>query len=94
MVECTILHFDSELFGFKVAKILSPRLAAIELQKILMQLGTQDVRLVYWPSDSTDEMSQQAAKQQQQAKAEKKEEKPKDDNVVDADYEVKDKKKK
>lgn len=61
----TILNFDTELFGFKVAKILSPRLEALELQMLLMQLGTQDVRLVYWASDSTDATSQAAARQMQ-----------------------------
>jgi dTDP-4-amino-4,6-dideoxy-D-galactose acyltransferase len=64
-IEHLILSFDTELFGFKVAKILTPRISAIELQKVLMQLATQDVRLVYWPSDSLDEVSQQAAKQLQ-----------------------------
>lgn len=63
--EYAILDFDTDLFGFKVAKILSPRLEAVELQKLLMQMAAQDVHLVYWPSDSSDEISQQAAKQHQ-----------------------------
>jgi len=62
-IEYTILPFDTKLFGFNVAKILSPRLESIELQKLLMQLAAQDVRLVYWQADSVDEVTQQAAKQ-------------------------------
>lgn len=65
MPEFTILSFDSELFEFKVAKILSPRLNTLELQALLMQLAAQDVRLVYWPADSTDEATQEAAKKLQ-----------------------------
>lgn len=63
--EFELLKFDTELFGFKVVKILSPRLTNIELQTLLMQLGTQDVRLVYWSSDSADAASQTAARQMQ-----------------------------
>lgn len=63
--EFAILNFDTEIFGFKTAKILSPRLSAVELQAALMQLGAQDVRLVYWPSDSADSDSQNAARQLQ-----------------------------
>ncbi|MEI8054723.1 MAG: GNAT family N-acetyltransferase [bacterium] len=57
-----LLELDTELFGFKVAKILSPQLSFIKTQTILNELRKQKIRLVYWPSDSTDEKSQQAAK--------------------------------
>ncbi|CAL7960559.1 dTDP-4-amino-4,6-dideoxy-D-galactose acyltransferase [Gammaproteobacteria bacterium] len=57
-----LLELDAGLFGFKVAKILLPQLSLIELQTILNELHKQNIRLVYWPSDSTDEKSQQAAK--------------------------------
>jgi len=57
-----LLELDTELFGFKVAKILLPQLSLVELQTILNELHKQNIRLVYWPSDSTDEKSQQAAK--------------------------------
>jgi dTDP-4-amino-4,6-dideoxy-D-galactose acyltransferase len=57
-----LLEFDTKLFGFKVAKVLLPRLSATKLQIILDELRKQKIRLVYWPSDSTDEISQQAAK--------------------------------
>lgn len=57
-----ILKFDSQLFGFKVAKILTPRLSLAKLKLLLYQLQKKEVRLVYWPSDSTDSKSQLAAK--------------------------------
>lgn len=57
-----LLEFDTKLFGFKVAKILAPKISLEKLQTILDKLHKQNVRLVYWPSDSTDEVSQQAAK--------------------------------
>ncbi|OGT08898.1 MAG: hypothetical protein A2X78_03795 [Gammaproteobacteria bacterium GWE2_37_16] len=57
----TILTFDTKLFGFKVAKILSSRLDLEHLQSILHTLREQGVKLVYWASDHTDEKSQKAA---------------------------------
>jgi dTDP-4-amino-4,6-dideoxy-D-galactose acyltransferase len=56
-----IVELDTKLFGFKVAKILSPQLSFIKLQTILDELYKQNTRLIYWPSDSTDTKSQQAA---------------------------------
>jgi hypothetical protein len=57
-----LLDLDTKLFGVGVAKILSPRLTVADLQTTLEELRKQHIRLVYWPSDSTDETSQQAAK--------------------------------
>jgi dTDP-4-amino-4,6-dideoxy-D-galactose acyltransferase len=57
-----LLEFDTKLFGFSVAKILPTHLSLAELQNTINELQKQNVRLVYWPSDSIDEISQQAAK--------------------------------
>lgn len=56
-----LLKFDTELFGFKVAKILAPKLTLTKLRLILNKLQQQKVRLVYWPSASTSKNSQKAA---------------------------------
>ena len=56
-----LLKLDTKLFGFKVAKILTPKLSLKNLQLILDKLKKQNVRLVYWPSDSADKISQKAA---------------------------------
>lgn len=56
------LKLDSKLFGYKVAKILKPRLATAQLRLILNYLRQQNVCLVYWPSDNADRQSQIAAK--------------------------------
>lgn len=65
MQQSQLLKFDTDLFGFGVAKILSPQLSLATLQKTLNEFRNQHVRLVYWPSDSKDNPSQQAAKQLQ-----------------------------
>jgi dTDP-4-amino-4,6-dideoxy-D-galactose acyltransferase len=57
-----LLELDTKLFGFGVAKILPERLSLEELQTIIDELRNQNVHLAYWPSDSTDEISQLAAK--------------------------------
>lgn len=56
-----LLEFDTQLFGFKTAKILTSRLTIEKLKIILDELQKQNIRLVYWPSDSTDIISQHAA---------------------------------
>jgi dTDP-4-amino-4,6-dideoxy-D-galactose acyltransferase len=56
-----ILAFDSDLFGFKVAKILPSHLNLMTLQNILQQLQQQKVKLVYWMADSNDQVSTDAA---------------------------------
>lgn len=64
-IEAKILDFDSKLFDFKVAKILTPKLTTLELQATLMELCGAGVHLVYWASDAKDEGSQEAAKKLQ-----------------------------
>jgi len=56
-----ILPWDTGFFGFKVAKIIPNRLSPANLGQILELLRQQDVSLVYWPSDPSDEESQNAA---------------------------------
>lgn len=65
MSDYEILKFDTDLMGFGVAKILTPRLDVAQLQNVLEELQKQKVKLVYWPSDSLDENSQMAARQLQ-----------------------------
>lgn len=55
------LPFDSELFEFKVAKILAPRLDLTRLKTILSELNQYGVKLVYWAADAKDETSLIAA---------------------------------
>jgi len=61
MSDYEILKFDTELLGFGVAKILTSRLDTAQLQNILEKLRAQQVKLIYWPSDSLDKNSQEAA---------------------------------
>jgi dTDP-4-amino-4,6-dideoxy-D-galactose acyltransferase len=56
-----ILPFDSELFEFKVAKILALRLELTLLKTILSELNQYGIKLVYWAADSNDETSHVAA---------------------------------
>lgn len=55
------LDFDSKIFGFRVAKILPTKLDYATLQTTLIELRANEVKLVYWLSDSQDSISQQAA---------------------------------
>lgn len=64
-IDFKILKFDTDLMGFGVAKILTPCLNLAALQNVLKELQKQQVKLVYWPSDSLDESSQEAARQLQ-----------------------------
>jgi len=61
MSDYEILKFDTELLGFGVTKILISRLDTAQLQNILEELRAQQVKLIYWPSDSLDKNSQVAA---------------------------------
>lgn len=56
-----ILSWDSEFFGFKVGRILAPRLTVVELENALIALKKEGVTLLYWPSDPLDLQSQDAA---------------------------------
>lgn len=60
-----LLTWDSDVLGFSVAKIIPERLSLELLQECLVDLRRQHVRLVYWASDSQDNVSQQAAAQEQ-----------------------------
>lgn len=57
-----ILDFDSKILGFKVARILSARLAVDELVAIIAVMRAAAIRLVYWQTDSADQTTQDAAK--------------------------------
>jgi len=57
------LPWDSNIFDFTVAKIIPERLTFDELKTALTDLKSQNVKLVYWASDSQNQASQQAAKQ-------------------------------
>ncbi|KPJ52979.1 hypothetical protein AMJ39_06375 [candidate division TA06 bacterium DG_24] len=56
-----ILDWDTDFFGFRVAFITAPRLDSEELARVLSTLREENVKLVYWPSDSTSRSSQPAA---------------------------------
>lgn len=56
-----ILDFDSDLFGFKVSKILNAKLTLKELKPLLEKLKSLDIRLVYWQADGACKTSKTAA---------------------------------
>lgn len=56
-----LLEWDSQFFGFGVAKLLFPSVDAETLTAALMQLKKQNIRLVYWPAPVPDESSKSAA---------------------------------
>lgn len=62
MTRHQILEWDSEFFGFKVARILPERLQTGELEETLVELARDGVSLSYWASDPEDEASQEAAR--------------------------------
>lgn len=57
----TLLDWDSQIFGYKVAKLLPTRLSAVELAEQLDLLRAQQVKLCYWATDSQDLETQVAA---------------------------------
>ena len=57
-----ILRWDTNFFGFIVARIIPNRLTAGELKHTLFLLEKKNVSLVYWASDPLDEESQRSAK--------------------------------
>lgn len=61
MVRHRILDWDSEYFGFTVARILSERLGTEELRETLTEVDRDGVTLCYWASDPSDHVSQEAA---------------------------------
>jgi dTDP-4-amino-4,6-dideoxy-D-galactose acyltransferase len=56
-----ILPWDSDFFGFRVARIVPERLSESELRNVLSRLDKEQVRLAYWLSDPGDPASQGAA---------------------------------
>lgn len=50
--EYKILNWDSEVFGFGVARILTDKLDPVDLEKILKGLKKKTISLVYWASDA------------------------------------------
>jgi ribosomal protein S18 acetylase RimI-like enzyme len=56
-----ILQWDSDFFGFTVARILPDRLHRDQLERILAYLKEDHVTLAYWASNPDDDESQQAA---------------------------------
>lgn len=57
-----LLDWDSDFFGYKVAKIRASNLDKDELKKLLSSLSDLNVKLVYWFVDPNDEISKKAAK--------------------------------
>ena len=55
------LLWDSEFFGFKIARLVPRRYGAAELRMHLEKQWEQGIRLVYWGSDPNDTASQSAA---------------------------------
>jgi dTDP-4-amino-4,6-dideoxy-D-galactose acyltransferase len=61
MANTQLIEWDSAILEIPVAKILCARLQDVQLAKILQELRSQGIKLVYWPSDSKDPVSQEAA---------------------------------
>jgi dTDP-4-amino-4,6-dideoxy-D-galactose acyltransferase len=56
-----ILEWDSNFFGFTVAKIMPPRMRKDELVDTLAAMKADGVTLAYWAADPEDEESQACA---------------------------------
>lgn len=56
----SILHWDTDFFGFVVARIIPKKLDLEILKSILLNLKERDVSLVYWATESADKDSQMA----------------------------------
>jgi len=57
-----MLEWDTDFFGFAVARITPYRLTASELESILALLKKRNVSLAYWASDPSDSQSHRSAK--------------------------------
>lgn len=57
-----ILQWDSEFFGFGVAKIVPSQLNSTELDDVIKKLRSNQITLSYWASDPEDHESQIVAK--------------------------------
>lgn len=62
MVNFLLLDWDSNFFGFRVAKIIPSQLNGPALDGVLEQLRSNRITLAYWASDPNDDESQTAAK--------------------------------
>lgn len=58
-----LLPWDSNFFGFGVARLLTNQAGKSNLAETLALLKTQNVRLVYWATDPESRETQDAAKQ-------------------------------
>ena len=58
MHDYSILKWDSDFFGFPVARIENPYLRGLELNNILSVLKKRKIKLVYWPAYSNNLISQ------------------------------------
>jgi dTDP-4-amino-4,6-dideoxy-D-galactose acyltransferase len=61
MPSVQLLDWDSDFFGFRVAKIIPPRLTRAEIVDVLEQLRSDRITLAYWASDPEDDESRLAA---------------------------------
>lgn len=61
--EYQILEWDSNCFGYRVARIIPLYLTSSELQGVLSELSSEKVRLVYWFVDSQDRVVNMIAKE-------------------------------
>jgi dTDP-4-amino-4,6-dideoxy-D-galactose acyltransferase len=59
-ISIEILDWDTEFFGFRVARILPPRLNEAELRAIMSELREENVSLAYWGSDSSSSTSKES----------------------------------
>ncbi len=48
-----IIEWDSNFFGFLVARLDSPHLTAARLKSVLLALKRDGIKLVYWPAKRT-----------------------------------------
>ena len=63
MTTYQLLPWDSDFFGFKVARILAKNLGTPALKEILGALREENVVLSYWAADPDDEDSARAARE-------------------------------
>jgi len=62
MSKFILLEWDTDVFGFAVAKIMPDRLSVGEMEIIFNDLKKRNVSLAYWASESRDKDSHSAAK--------------------------------
>ena len=56
-----ILKWDSDFFGFPVAKIKLQNISTDQLSYIIQNLKEENVSLAYWSTDKNDDISNNAA---------------------------------